>query len=85
MGWHTHALGQPLIVTAGCGWVQRDGGPKEEILPGDAVWIPAGEKHRHGATSPTEMSHIAIAEALDAKTVDWMERSVTNFTASEVD
>ena len=72
--WHTHPLGQTLIVTAGCGWVQRDGGPKEEIRPGDVVWIPAGEKHWHGATATTAMSHIAIAEALDGKSVDWMEK-----------
>jgi len=72
--WHTHPLGQTLIVTAGCGWVQRDGGPKEEIRPGDVVWIPAGEKHWHGATATTAMSHIAIAETLDGKSVDWMEK-----------
>ena len=72
--WHTHPLGQTLIVTAGCGWAQRDGGPKEEIRPGDVVWIPAGEKHWHGATAATAMTHIAIAEALDGKSVDWMEK-----------
>jgi quercetin dioxygenase-like cupin family protein len=72
--WHTHPLGQTLIVTAGFGWVQRDGGPKEEIRPGDIVWIPAGEKHWHGATANTAMSHIAIAETLDGKSVDWMEK-----------
>jgi quercetin dioxygenase-like cupin family protein len=72
--WHTHPLGQTLIVTAGCGWVQRKGGPKEEVRPGDIVWIPAGEKHWHGATATTAMTHIAIAESLDGKTVDWMEQ-----------
>jgi quercetin dioxygenase-like cupin family protein len=72
--WHTHPLGQTLIVTFGCGWVQRQGGAKEEIRPGDVVWIPAGEKHWHGATATTAMAHIAIAEALDGKSVDWMEQ-----------
>jgi quercetin dioxygenase-like cupin family protein len=72
--WHTHPLGQTLIVTAGCGRVQREGGPVEEIRPGDVVWFPPGEKHWHGATSTTAMSHIAIAEALDGKAVDWMEK-----------
>jgi quercetin dioxygenase-like cupin family protein len=72
--WHTHPLGQTLIVTSGGGWVQREGGPKEEIRPGDVVWIPAGEKHWHGATATTAMTHIAIAEALDGKSVDWMEQ-----------
>src|SRR3954451_6948398 len=71
--WHTHPLGQTLIVTFGCGWVQREGGPVEEIRPGDVVWFPPGEKHWHGATRTTEMSHIAIQEALNGKTVDWME------------
>jgi 4-carboxymuconolactone decarboxylase len=71
--WHTHPLGQTLIVTSGSGWVQVEGRPKEEIRPGDMVWIPAGEKHWHGATAGTAMTHIAIAEALDGKSVDWME------------
>jgi quercetin dioxygenase-like cupin family protein len=71
--WHTHPLGQTLIVTAGCGWVQRDGGAIEEIRPGDVVWFPPGEKHWHGATSTTGMSHIAIQESLDGSVVDWME------------
>ena len=71
--WHTHPLGQTLIVTAGCGWVQREGGPIEEIRPGDVVWIPPGEKHWHGATSRTAMSHIAIQEKLNGSAVDWME------------
>jgi quercetin dioxygenase-like cupin family protein len=60
--WHTHPLGQTLIVTAGCGWAQREGGPVEEIRPGDVVWIAPGEKHRHGATATTGMTHIAIQE-----------------------
>lgn len=71
--WHTHPLGQTLIATSGMGWVQMEGGPKEEIRAGDIVWIPPGEKHWHGATATTGMTHIAIAEALDGKTVDWME------------
>jgi quercetin dioxygenase-like cupin family protein len=71
--WHTHPLGQTLIVTAGCGSVQRDGGPIEEIRPGDVVWIPPGEKHWHGATPTTAVSHIAIAEKLNGSPVDWME------------
>lgn len=72
--WHKHPLGQTLIVTAGCGWVQREGGPVEEIHPGDVVWIPAGEKHWHGATPTTAMTHIAIQENLEGKMVDWMEK-----------
>jgi quercetin dioxygenase-like cupin family protein len=72
--WHTHPLGQTLIVTAGHGWVQSAGGPKEEIRPGDIVWIPPGEKHWHGATVGLGMTHIAISEALDGKTVNWMEQ-----------
>jgi quercetin dioxygenase-like cupin family protein len=72
--WHTHPLGQTLIVTAGCGWVQREGGPKEEIRPGDIVWFAPGEKHWHGAAATTAMTHIAIAEALDGRSVDWMEK-----------
>ena len=72
--WHTHPLGQTLIVTAGCGRVQRWGGPIEEIHPGDVVWIEPGEKHWHGATATTAMTHIAIAEALDGKIADWMEK-----------
>ena len=71
--WHTHPLGQTLIVTAGCGWAQRWGGPVEEIRPGDVVWFPPGEKHWHGATPATAMTHIAIAEKLDGKNVDWLE------------
>jgi quercetin dioxygenase-like cupin family protein len=72
--WHTHPLGQTLIVTSGCGWVQSEGGPKHEIRPGDIVWIPAGEKHWHGATATTAMTHIAIAESVDGKAADWLEK-----------
>jgi quercetin dioxygenase-like cupin family protein len=72
--WHTHPLGQTLIVTAGCGWVQREGAPVEEIRPGDVVWFSPGEKHWHGATATTAMTHIAIQEALNGKVVDWMEK-----------
>jgi quercetin dioxygenase-like cupin family protein len=72
--WHTHPLGQTLIVTSGRGWVQVDGGAKQEVLPGDIVWFAPGERHWHGATATVAMSHIAIAEALDGKTVDWMEK-----------
>ena len=71
--WHTHPLGQTLIVTAGCGWAQRDGGPIEEIRPGDVVWIPPGEKHWHGAAPTTAMNHFAIQEQLDGKAVEWLE------------
>lgn len=72
--WHTHPLGQTLIVTAGCGWAQREGGPVETIRPGDIVWFEPGEKHWHGATATTGMTHLAIAEALDGEVVDWMEK-----------
>ena len=72
--WHTHPLGQTLIVTSGCGWAQRAAGPIEEIRPGDVVWFPPGEKHWHGATPTTAMTHIAIQEALDGKVVEWMEK-----------
>ncbi len=72
--WHAHPLGQTLIVTAGSGWVQREGGPIEDIRAGDVVWFPPGEKHWHGAMPTTAMMHIAIQEALDGKTVDWMEK-----------
>src|SRR5665213_1411750 len=71
--WHTHPLGQTLIVTAGCGWAQREGGAKEEIRPGDVVWFAPGEKHWHGASQTTAMTHIAIQERLEGKAVDWME------------
>ncbi len=72
--WHTHPLGQTLIVTAGCGLAQRWGGAIEQIRPGDAIWFAPGEKHWHGATPTTAMTHIAIQEALDGKAVDWMEQ-----------
>jgi quercetin dioxygenase-like cupin family protein len=72
--WHTHPLGQTLIVTAGCGRAQCEGGRIEEIRPGDVVWFEPGEKHWHGAAPTTAMTHIAIAEALDGKVVDWMEQ-----------
>jgi quercetin dioxygenase-like cupin family protein len=72
--WHTHPLGQTLIVTAGCGRVQRDGGAIEEIRPGDVVWFGPGEKHWHGASPTTAMTHIAIAEALDGHAVEWLEQ-----------
>jgi quercetin dioxygenase-like cupin family protein len=72
--WHTHPLGQTLIVTAGCGRTQREGGPIEEIRPGDVVSIAPNEKHWHGAAPTTAMTHIAIQEALDGKAVDWMEK-----------
>ena len=72
--WHTHPLGQTLIVTAGVGRVQRVGGPVEEIRPGDVVWFEPGEKHWHGASPTTAMTHIALQEALDGKVVDWMEK-----------
>jgi len=71
--WHTHPLGQMLIVTAGCGLVQSEGGPVMKIRPGDVVWCPPGEKHWHGGTSTTAMTHIAIVEALDGKNVNWMQ------------
>ena len=71
--WHTHPLGQTLIVVSGLGWAQREGGPVEEIRPGDVVWFPPGEKHWHGASPTTGMSHYAIQEALEGKTVDWLE------------
>ena len=72
--WHTHPLGQTLIVTAGGGRAQRAGGPIEEIHPGDIIWFSPGEKHWHGATPTTAMTHIAIAELLDGKAVEWLEK-----------
>jgi len=72
--WHTHPLGQTLIVTSGLGWAQRWGGRKEEIRPGDVVWIPPGEKHWHGAAATTAMTHIAIVEELGGKSADWLEK-----------
>jgi quercetin dioxygenase-like cupin family protein len=71
--WHTHPLGQTLVVTSGCGWAQREGGAVEEIRPGDVVWFAPGEKHWHGATATTGMTHIAIQERLNGKVADWME------------
>jgi quercetin dioxygenase-like cupin family protein len=72
--WHSHPLGQNLIVTAGCGWVQSWGGPINKIRPGDVIWSGPGEKHWHGATPTTAMSHISIVEQLDGKSADWMEK-----------
>jgi len=72
--WHTHPVGQVLIVTAGLGWVQREGGPVEEIRPSDVVWIPPGVKHWHGATATTGMPHIAIQDHLDGRAVEWREK-----------
>src|SRR6186997_1144009 len=72
--WHTHPLGQTLIVTSGLGWAQREGGLIEEIRPGDVVWFSPNEKHWHGATLATAMTHIAIQEALDGEVVEWMEK-----------
>ena len=81
--WHTHPLGQTLIVTAGVGWVQREGGPVEEIRPGDTVWIAPNQRHWHGATSTTGMTHIAIQEALGGEVVRWMEHvTVEQYTAA---
>ena len=71
--WHTHPLGQTLIVTAGGGWAQRWGGPVEELRAGDVVWFPPGEKHWHGATATSPMTHIAVQEKLDGKTAEWLE------------
>lgn len=72
--WHTHPLGQTLVVMAGCGWAQREGSSREEIRPGDMVWFAPGEKHWHGATATTAMTHIAIQEKKDGKVVEWMEK-----------
>src|SRR5437879_8292180 len=72
--WHTHPLGQTLIVTAGAGRVQREGGPIEEIHPGDVIWFPPGEKHWHGASPTTAMTHMAIQELVDGKAGDWLEK-----------
>jgi quercetin dioxygenase-like cupin family protein len=72
--WHTHPLGQTLFVTSGLGWVQREGGGIEEIRPGDVVWFEPGEKHWHGATAITAMSHIAIQEKLDGSAVEWLQQ-----------
>ncbi len=72
--WHTHPLGQTLIIISGCGWVQKEGSVKEEVFPGDVVWFEANEKHWHGATATNGMSHIAIQENLNGKVVEWMEK-----------
>ena len=71
--WHTHPLGQTLLITTGCGWVHREGGPVEEVHPGDVVWFSPGERHWHGATATSAMTHIAIQEQLEDKAVDWEE------------
>ena len=72
--WHTHPLGQVLIVTAGCGWTQCEGEPIQEIRAGDVIWCPPGHRHWHGATPTTAMTHIAIQESLNGKAVDWLEK-----------
>lgn len=71
--WHTHPLGQTLIVTSGLGWAQREGGPRQEIRPGDVVWFGPGERHWHGGTATTGVTHVAIAERLDGRHIDWAE------------
>ena len=71
--WHTHPAGQTLIVTEGCGRVQREGGPVEEVRPGDVIWFAAGERHWHGAGPTTAMTHIALQEVVDGVSVDWQE------------
>ncbi len=82
--WHTHPYGQTIIVTAGCGWAQREGGKVEEIRPGDVVWFPPGEKHWHGATATTAMSHIAVQEKRDGSPVTWLEQvSDADYRASQ--
>src|SRR5829696_2964886 len=72
--WHTHPLGQTLVITSGLGWVQREGGPIEEVRAGDVIWFPPGLRHWHGASPTIAMTHIAITEALDGKNVDWLEK-----------
>jgi quercetin dioxygenase-like cupin family protein len=72
--WHTHPLGQTLIITSGIGWVQKEGGPVEEVHPGDVVWFEPNEKHWHGATATNGMTHLATQENLDGKVVEWMEK-----------
>jgi quercetin dioxygenase-like cupin family protein len=72
--WHTHPLGQTLVVTAGLGWAQKEGGPVEEIRPGDVVWFAPGEKHWHGASPAIAMTHIAVQEQVDGRAVDWLEQ-----------
>jgi quercetin dioxygenase-like cupin family protein len=71
--WHTHPLGQTLVVTSGCGWTRCEGGPRYEIRPGDVVWCPPNHRHWHGATATTAMTHIAIQEALDGRFIEWQE------------
>lgn len=84
--WHTHPLGQTLIVTQGVGWTQCEGGPKTEIRQGDIIWCPCQRRHWHGATATTAMSHVAIAEAKDGKSVEWMEPVPDKvYLATEVD
>ena len=72
--WHTHPLGQTLVVVSGCGWAQCEGEPREEIRPGDVIWFAPGQKHWHGATATTAMTHIAIQEQLDGRAVEWLEK-----------
>ena len=72
--WHTHPLGQTLIVTAGTGWVQQEGGAKQEVKPGDVIWTPPGVKHWHGAAATNAMTHIAVQESLDGRNIEWMEK-----------
>jgi quercetin dioxygenase-like cupin family protein len=81
--WHTHSLGQTLIVTAGCGWAQREGGPIEEIRPGDVVWFSPGEKHWHGAASATAMTHIALQESWTVKSSTGWKRLLTSSTGND--
>jgi quercetin dioxygenase-like cupin family protein len=71
--WHTHPLGQTLVVTSGCGWTQCEGGPRYEIRPGDVIWCPPNHRHWHGAAASTAMTHIAIQEALDGRFIEWQE------------
>jgi quercetin dioxygenase-like cupin family protein len=82
---HTHPFGQTLIVTFGAGWVQREGGPIEEIHPGDVVWFEPNEKHWHGATPATAMAHIAVQEQLDGKAVEWLEKVTDDQYRSDAD
>jgi quercetin dioxygenase-like cupin family protein len=81
--WHTHPLGQTIIVTSGCGWIQAEGGKKEEIRPGDVVWTPANVKHWHGAQPDAAMSHYAIVEPLNGSNAEWMEHVSAGQYASE--
>ena len=83
--WHTHPLGQNLIIISGLGWTQCEGGPKREIRPGDVLSCPCGKKHWHGATATTAMSHIAITEALDGKNVEWMEKVTDEEYLSQIE